>query len=268
MAAGGSWSSYTYDPPFETTLVNLPGIRDPRELVLLEKFTVALRVRDLHAGDAQFPGYGDVESIRNLHLYLYQDVYPFAGEFRTVEVGVEHRDRIAPVAEIRPVLENACVLANDPAWHRMDAADFAWRAAEIHALLEYARPFVVGNVVTSREFLADVASTGPYTLDVAAWDRPSGPLALSAVTREADGTYRAHPGPAAALVIHRALSVDGEALRAERDRAELAPSREVLAAVGDPGSVQVFADRRAVEDQWWRDRVWTKQGRTPTGLGR
>ena len=81
MAAGGntSWGSYTYDPPFDTTLVNLPGIRDPRELALLEKFTVALRVRDLHAGEAQFPGYGDVESIRNLHLYLYQDLYDHGG---------------------------------------------------------------------------------------------------------------------------------------------------------------------------------------------
>ena len=268
MAAGGSWSNYTYDPPFETTLVNLPGIRDPQELARLEKFAVRLRLQDLYAGDGLFPGYGDVESIRNLHLYLYQDLYPFAGEYRNVEVGVEHRDRVAPVAEIRPVLEAACALANDPAWHRMDPEDFAWRAAEVHALLEYAHPFVIGNGVTAREFLADVASVGPYSLDVSAWVRPSGPRALSSVTREADGTYRAHPGPAAAVAIHRALSVDGEALQVARDRAELAPSREVLAAVGDPGSVQVFADRRVVEDQWWRDRVWAKQGRSPTGLGR
>ncbi|NCD19537.1 MAG: hypothetical protein EOL89_06090, partial [Actinobacteria bacterium] len=246
--------------------MNLPGIRDPRELALLEKFTVALRVRDLRAGDPTYPAYGDVESIRNLHLAIFQDLYPSAGELRTVEVGVEHRDRVAPVAEIRPVLEAACGLANDPAWHRMGREDFAWRAAEIHALLEYAHPFVIGNGVTAREFLADVASVGPYSLDVEAWGWLSGPLAVSAVTRDPDGTYRAYPGPAAALAIHRALSVDGEALRAERDHAELAPSREVLAAVGDPGSVQVFADRRAVEDQWWRDRVWTKQGRSPTGL--
>ena len=46
MAAGGSWSDYTYDPPFETTLVNLPGIRDPQELARLEKFAVRLRLQD------------------------------------------------------------------------------------------------------------------------------------------------------------------------------------------------------------------------------
>lgn len=266
--AGGTWSDYTYDPPFETTLVNLPGIRDPRELALLEKFTVALRVRDLRAGDLTYPAYGDVESIRNLHLAIFQDLYPSAGELRTVEVGAEHRDRVAPVAEIRQVLEAACALADDPAWHRMDREDFAWRAAEIHALLEYAHPFVIGNGVTAREFLADVASVGPYSVDVAAMGWPSGPLAVSAVTRDPDGAYRAYPGPGVALAIHRSLSVDGEALQAERDHAELSPTREVLAAVGDPGSMQVFADRRAVEDQWWRDRVWTKQGRSPTGLGR
>ena len=268
MAAGGSWSDYTYDPPFETTLVNLQGIRDPQELASLEKFAVRLRLQDLYAGDGLFPGYGDVESLRNLHLALHQDLYPFAGELRTVEVGAEHRDRVAPVAEIRPVLEAACGLANDPAWHRMDPEDFAWRAAEIHALLEYAHPFVIGNGVTAREFLADVASVGPYSLDVAAWGRPSGPLAVSAVTREADGTYRAYPGPAAAVAIHRSLSVDVEALQAERDHAELSSTREVLAAVGDPGSMQGFADRRAVEDQWWRDRVWAKQGRTAPGISR
>jgi len=268
VAAGGSWSDYTYDPPFDTTLVNLPGIRDAQALALVEKFTVALRVRDLHAGDLTYPAYGDVESIRNLHLYLYQDLYQFAGEYRTVEVGAEHRDRVAPVAEIRPVLEAACALADDPAWHRMDREDFAWRAAEVHALVEYAHSFVIGNGVTAREFLADVVSVGPYSVDVAAMGWPSGPLAVSAVIREADGTYQAYPGPGVAVAIHRALSVHGEALRAARDRAELAPTREVLAAVGDPGSVQVFADRRAVEDQWWRDRVWTKQGRTAPGLGR
>jgi len=266
--AGGTWSDYTYDTPFDTTLVNLPGIRDPRELALVEKFTVALRVRDLRAGDLTYPAYGDVESIRNLHLYLYQDLYGHAGEFRAVEVGVEHRDRVATVGEIRPVLEAACALANDPAWHRMDREDFAWRAAEIHALLEYAHPFVIGNSVTSREFLADVASVGPYTLDVAAMGWPSGSLAVSTVTRDPDGTHRAYPGPAAALAIHRSLSVDGDALQAARDRAEAAATREVLAAIGDPGSMQGFADRRAVEDQWWRDRVWTKQGRTAPGMAR
>jgi len=266
--AGGSWSDYTYDPPFEGTLVNLPGIRDAQALALVEKFTVALRVRDLRAGDLAYPAYGDVESIRNLHLALYQDLYGHAGELRTVEVGVEHRDRVAPVAEIRPVLEAACALAGDPAWHRMDAADFAWRAAEIHALLGYAHPFVIGNGVTAREFLADVASVGPYSLDVEAMGWPSGPLAVSSVTREADGTYRAYPGPGVALAIHRALSVDVEALQAERDHAELSSTREVLAAVGDPGSMQGFADRRAVEDQWWRDRVWAKQGRTAPGISR
>ncbi len=267
--AGGSWSDYTYDPPFETTLVNLPGIRDPRELALVEKFTVALRVRDLRAGDIAYPAYGDVESIRNLHLALYQDLYGHSGELRTVEVGVEHRDRAAPVAEIRPVLEAACALANDPAWHRMDPEDFAWRAAEIHALVEYAHPFVIGNGVTAREFLADVASVGPYSLDVAAMGWPSGPLAVSSVTRDPDGTYRAYPGPAVALAIHRSLSVDGEALAATRDRAELSATREALSAVSETTpTTQAFADRRAVEDQWWRDRVWTKQGRTPSGLGR
>ncbi|NMC34900.1 MAG: hypothetical protein GYA36_20970 [Veillonellaceae bacterium] len=128
---------------------------------------------------------------------------------------------------------------------------------------------MIGNGVTAREFLADVASVGPYSLDVEAMGWPSGPLAVSAVTRDPDGTYRAHSGPGVALAIHRALSVDGEALQAERDHAELAPTREVLAAVSDPTpTTQAFADRRAVEDQWWRDRVWTKQGRLPTGLGR
>ncbi|NMC34901.1 MAG: hypothetical protein GYA36_20975 [Veillonellaceae bacterium] len=62
--AGGTWSDYTYDPPFDTTLVNLPGIRDPQALALVEKFTVALRVRDLRAGDRNYPAYGDVETSR------------------------------------------------------------------------------------------------------------------------------------------------------------------------------------------------------------
>lgn len=269
MSGFDSWSSYFYDPPHQATLRNLPGVMDPVKLAELEKFAVRLRIRDLQAGDGGYPGYGDVESVRNLHLYLYQDIYPWAGDLRTVNM-VKGSTRFADVADIEPVLTRGCELAGDPRWHRMGRDDFAFRAAEIYTLFNHAHPFREGNGTTGREFLQDVVANGPYALELDgvdwfAWNRAS---MTSRVTAD---PWTAHPSSELVSLIGERLKVDVEELQDLRGQEDvLAHTRGLLTVLQGMGQVgddpMVFADKRAVEDQWFRDRVWEKHGRS-VGLG-
>ncbi len=185
MAAGGSWSDYTYDPPFDTTLVNLPGIRDAQALALVEKFTVALRVRDLRAGDIAYPAYGDVESIRNLHLALYQDLYGHAGEYRTVnmskqwppELGRGYTDFLA-TERIGPYLDELGTRVRAADWSTMDRDEFAQAAADVFSRANFAHPFREGNGRSTKVFMEHVAEQSRFTLDFAqitpeVWNRAS-----------------------------------------------------------------------------------------------
>lgn len=265
MSGFDSWESYFYDPPHDMVLRNIPGKKNLQELALLEEFAVRLRTQDLHAGDGGYPGYGDVESIRNLHLYLYQDVYPWAGDLRTVNM-TKGSTRFADVAEIEPVLTRACELANDPRWHRMDPDDFAFRTAEVYTLFNHAHPFREGNGTTGKEYLRDVVANGPYVLDLEgvdwfAWNRAS---MTSRVTAD---PWTAHPSSELVALIGERLSVDVEELQELRGEDDvLAHTRGLLSVLKGMGQVGddpvVFADKRAVEDQWFRDRVWEKHGRS------
>lgn len=79
-----AWDSYFYPPPDERTLRNLLGERDPDVLGVREYGRVARRQRELMAGDIAIPRTYDAAHVRAIHRHLFQDVYEWAGEYRTV----------------------------------------------------------------------------------------------------------------------------------------------------------------------------------------
>ena len=74
--------TYCYPPDF-TTLRNRFGIRDAAGLDQVEREFVTTRMRQrLPAGEF------DLAHLRALHRHLFQDVYDWAGEVRTVEIAM------------------------------------------------------------------------------------------------------------------------------------------------------------------------------------
>ncbi len=93
MATFDSWESYfypeTYNPLTQDgTLRNLYGERDAATLHDLECGVADRRSVELRLGIADVPRTYDAEHIRAIHGYLFQGVYEWAGQFRTVDAGL------------------------------------------------------------------------------------------------------------------------------------------------------------------------------------
>ncbi|TWS19780.1 cell filamentation protein Fic, partial [Tsukamurella conjunctivitidis] len=88
------WESYFYPETFnpatgDGTLRNLYDERDPRVLARREYTETAERQRELIAGEVRIARTYDAEHVRSIHRHLFQDVYEWAGEYRTVGMSKE-----------------------------------------------------------------------------------------------------------------------------------------------------------------------------------
>jgi len=92
MASEGElWAGYfypeTYDPDrMQGTLRNRFGERDEDVLSTLEYGAAGERQRELMSGEVEVPRTYDAEHVRSIHRHLFQDVYDWAGEYRTVPI--------------------------------------------------------------------------------------------------------------------------------------------------------------------------------------
>src|SRR5579871_2469921 len=80
-----SESSDPYLYPGTDVLRNTPGIRDAEDLIAFETRNSGTRMYELrlHATASNF----DVGRLKAIHKYIFQDVYPWAGQFRTTPLG-------------------------------------------------------------------------------------------------------------------------------------------------------------------------------------
>lgn len=168
MVGFDSWESYFYPHPHAGTLRNLPGILDPNELTQFEYTAVAARQRLLVMHPELVTGTFDAAHVRALHRYLFQDVYEWAGEYRThnISKGMAARD-FADVnsGEIDLYLADVHQRASSTKWANLDHAEFADVAAVVFALLNQAHPFREGNGRMSKVFMSQLAERSRFCLD-------------------------------------------------------------------------------------------------------
>src|SRR2546429_9995096 len=77
-------SSDPYVYPGTTVLKNIPGIRNQEILDRIEADRVGQRSLELI--ERPLSGLFDIEHLQGIHRYLFQDVYEWAGDFRTVDI--------------------------------------------------------------------------------------------------------------------------------------------------------------------------------------
>jgi cell filamentation protein len=73
-----------YSYPGTEVLRNLPGITDPAELARFEFRRSLARLLELN--ERPLPGRYDLAHLQSFHHHLFQDVYRWAGELRTVDI--------------------------------------------------------------------------------------------------------------------------------------------------------------------------------------
>lgn len=111
---------------------------------------------------------GDLEELRAIHRYLFQDVYPWAGELRTVDIrkNIEGGEPFLPVSMIeRAAAHVAAELRTDHHLRGMARERFIERLAHHYDQLNYVHPFREGNGRVQRVFWNRVARDAGWQLD-------------------------------------------------------------------------------------------------------
>lgn len=154
-------SIYCYEGT--NTLVNKLDIKDSKLLEEYEKTTVALKLLSLEKQGIS--GNFDITHFSNIHRFLFDEIYLFAGLFRTENIAKDNF-RFAEweyiESELNKLLDN---LKSENYLQNLDKQTLAERLAYYTAELNVLHPFREGNGRTTREFIRQLALKNNYYLN-------------------------------------------------------------------------------------------------------
>jgi cell filamentation protein len=143
--------------------LNFFGITVYSELAELEGFYVSKRVTQLEAGGIQ--GRFDLDHLRKIHRYLFQDVFPWAGQLRQVGLSKVGGAPFAPPVHLASALAELFSQLNIERLLRgLNVHMFSQRAAYYLGEINAIHPFREGNGRTQREFIRQLALNAGHTL--------------------------------------------------------------------------------------------------------
>ncbi|MVP02144.1 Fic/DOC family protein [Paenibacillus lutrae] len=166
-------SAFVY--PGTNVLINKPGIRNQDELTRFENIVTTARNARLYLQPIH--GHFDLDHLRKIHKYLFQDVYPFAGRIRTDNIA-KGTFSFASCQYIEPSAKDLFKhLKNENYLVSTDCHTFSERAAHYMAEVNVLHPFREGNGRTQREFIRCLALNAGYELN---WDHVPPKVAFQA----------------------------------------------------------------------------------------
>ncbi len=166
------WQAYLWPSdtdPGAVVLRNKLGTRDPEELRDLEYVETAMRQAELETGEVQIARTGDGVEWRAIHHHLFQDVYDWAGQYRTVDLNKTGEPFLTSRA-MDPYLHSVLSEIRRIEWADLDREQFVDAAARAYMQLNFAHPFREGNGRSSRLFLDSLTADARFTLDYARVD--------------------------------------------------------------------------------------------------
>ena len=145
-------------------LINKLNIKD---IELLQKYEAKITAAKLLSlRQKGIIGNFDVKHVKDIHLYLFEDIYPFAGKFRTENIG-KGEFRFAEWQYIEPELNKLLEkLKTENYLSGLDKENMAQRLAYYMSELNVLHPFREGNGRTIREFIRELALKNDYILNI------------------------------------------------------------------------------------------------------
>lgn len=140
---------YTYTDPETGILRNLLNITDPDVFLFVESSAVTKRLQELYDNPIKITG---IDSLLEIHRHLFQDIFVWAGQKRTVEICKDGK-QFFPTSHF------------DCAFRYIDQL-IAEKLAVILDSINYLHPFREGNGRTQREFLRLLALEKGLTLNL------------------------------------------------------------------------------------------------------
>jgi len=182
-----------YCYPGTHTLKNKLDLRDGAALERAERIFVTLRIEEGTIPQGDF----DLAHLQAIHRYLFQDIYAWAGELRTVEMTKERS-----VFQFRTYIRTGMAdvhrrLIEQNFLHGLAADTFAARAAVILGDINYVHPFREGNGRAQLQYLKQLAAQAGHAIDLGRLD----PDAWLHASKEAfEGRYDAMAACIAAML--------------------------------------------------------------------
>lgn len=211
-------------------LRNNANIRDPAHLAQFEYRKTA--ERSLELAEQPVQGNFDLKHLQAIHKHLFQDVYDWAGELRTVNIskGSSHFARVEQLESYAnsTVFKN---LAKDNFLRGMEKDRFVERLADHYGEINALHPFREGNGRSTRQFIEQLAQHAGYELDYTKVDRQ----------RWNDAARESFNGRTEAMAtVFADIARPAKALSFERDKPEDAAKKY-------PDLVNAFAALRAAD---------------------
>ena len=144
--------------PGTGTLKNKLGITDLDALARTATESASSRLAELQASPIR--GGFDSSHLQEIHRYLYQDVFDWAGELRRIERGD------APASSLEDSLNRAFDrLSRDNLLKGLDADEWTRRASAHIDELRSLHPFLAGNDLSIQEFATELARKNSLCLE-------------------------------------------------------------------------------------------------------
>lgn len=163
------WIGYLIAPD-SSVLRNKIGATAVDELRVAENDLVEARVAELRSQPELVQRTYDLTHLRKLHHHLFQDVYEWAGDLRTVGIAKGDGDGddnsfIPPLEIDRPVLHVASRIAESNLLRSLSGDALVGEVAYLYDYLNFAHPFREGNGRTQREYFAQLLAESGHGLD-------------------------------------------------------------------------------------------------------
>jgi len=154
---------HAYTDPETGVLRNVANITDPDDLLFFESAAVIKRAKEL---ELQPIVVRDAEALLDIHRYLFQDVYDWAGRKRSVEISKQGK-QFFPTT----YFDNgfACIDTLIHEYRDVASGDKSKLAEHLAALLDsvnHLHPFREGNGRVQREFIRILALEKGYALNL------------------------------------------------------------------------------------------------------
>jgi cell filamentation protein len=157
---------YVY--PGTAVLRNLAGLENAGALAEREAQASTLRLAQISARGLQ--GAYDLPHLQAFHRFIFQDIYPWAGELRSVPLAKPDSMFALPEHVETYAIALFGRLADERHLRGLDRDEFAARLTHYYSEINAVHPFREGNGRTQRAFLRQLASDAGHTLSWAHLD--------------------------------------------------------------------------------------------------
>jgi cell filamentation protein len=152
-----------YVIPGSACLKNLLGLTDPNALRTVEARIIS--IRDVELARTVLPGEYNLAHLQAFHYHLFQDVYSWAGQLRTVDIakdGLRFGNWKFVDEQVSAVLAN---LEDDNWLASLPMETFVVKLAFYYGEINSVHPFREGNGRAQRAFLRQLSAAAGWHLD-------------------------------------------------------------------------------------------------------